>query len=86
MVYVSGSVGPEVATLELHHQDGYVLELPLTERFTLHDIPSARFEQGKRPILLVGRNRNSVEVARLNVDQTAFGPNSAIWSGENVSP
>jgi hypothetical protein len=46
MVYVSGSVGPEVATLELHHQDGYVMELPLVERFVLHDIPRARFEDG----------------------------------------
>jgi hypothetical protein len=86
MVFVSGSVGPEVAKLELHHQDGYVLELPIVERFVLHDIPRARFEDGERPILLVARNRDGAEVARKEVGQTAFGPNSAIWSGGDVGP
>jgi hypothetical protein len=86
MVYVSGSVGPEVAKLELHHQDGYVLELPIIERFVLHDIPRARFEDGKRPILLVARARDGDAVDRVKVRQTAFGPNSAIWSGEDVGP
>jgi hypothetical protein len=86
MVHISGSVGPEVAKLELHHQDGYVVELPLVERFVLHDVPRARFEDGKRPILLVARNRNGEEVAREKVGQAVFGPNSAIWSGRDVSP
>jgi hypothetical protein len=86
MVHISGSVGPEVAKLELHHQDGYVVELPLVERFVLHDVPRARFEDGKRPILLVARNRDGEEVAREKVGQAVFGPNSAIWSGRDVSP
>jgi hypothetical protein len=86
MIFVSGSVGPEVAELELYHQDGYVLELPIVERFVLHDIPRARFEDGKRPILLVARNRSGDEVAREKVGQRAFAPNSAIWSGGDVAP
>ena len=86
MVFVSGSVGPEVVKLELHHQDGYVIELPIVERFVLHDIPRARFEDGKRPILLVARNRGGEEVAREKVGQRAFAPNSAIWSGRDVGP
>jgi hypothetical protein len=86
IVFVSGSVGPEVANLELHHQDGYVAELPLVERFVFHGIPSARFEDGKRPILLVARNRSGDEVAREKVGQRAFAPNSAIWSGGDVAP
>jgi hypothetical protein len=86
MVYVSGSIGPDVAKLELHHQDGYVLELPIVERFVLHDIPRARFEDGKRPILLVARGRDGAEVARMKVGQRTFAPNSAIWSGGDVSP
>jgi hypothetical protein len=86
MVFVSGSVGPEVATLELHHQDGYVVELPIVERFVMYDIPRARFEEGKRPILLVGRDRTGAEVAREKVGQRVFGPDSAIWSGGDVSP
>lgn len=72
IVFVSGSVGPEVATLELHHQDGYVLELPLVERFVLHDIRRARFEDGKRPNLLVARDRDGAEVAREKVSQRLF--------------
>jgi hypothetical protein len=86
MVFVSGSVGPEVVKLELHHQDGFVLELPIVERFVLHDIPRQRFEEGKRPILLVARNGRGEEVAREKVGQRAFAPNSAIWSGEDVGP
>jgi hypothetical protein len=86
MVFVSGSVGPQVAKLELHHQDGYVLELPIVERFVLHDVPRARFVEGKRPNLLVARNRNGEEVAREKLGQRVFGPDSAIWSGEDVGP
>lgn len=86
MVFVSGSVGPEVAKLELHHQDGFVLELPIVERLVLHDVPRARFEDGKRPILFVARHRSGEEVAREKVGQRAFAPNSAIWSGEDVGP
>jgi hypothetical protein len=86
IVFVNGSVGPEVAKLELHHQDGYFVELPLVERFVLHGIPRARFEDGKRPILLVARDRSGAELAREKVGQTAFGPNSAIWSGSDVGP
>ena len=85
-VFVHGSVGPEVAKLELHHQDGYVLDLPLVERFVFHGIPRARFEDGRRPNLLVARNRNGEEVAREKLGQTVFGPKSAVWSGEDVSP
>jgi hypothetical protein len=72
MVFLNGSVGPEVTTLELHHQDGYVLELPLVERFVLHDIPRARFEDGKRPNLLVARDRDGAEVAREKISQRLF--------------
>jgi hypothetical protein len=86
MVFVSGSVGPEVVNLELHHQDGYVLELPIVERFVLHDVPRARFEDGRRPILLVARNGGGEEVAREKVGQRPFAPNSAVWSGGDVGP
>jgi hypothetical protein len=86
MVFVSSSVGREVAKLELHHQDGHVLELPIVERFVLHDVPRARFEDGRRPILLVARNGSGEEVAREKVGQRPFAPNSAIWSGGDVGP
>jgi hypothetical protein len=83
-VSVSGSVGPEVAKLELHHQDGYVVELPIVERYVLHGVPRTRFEEGKRPNMLVARNRDGVEVAREKIGQRAFWPDPR--SGPNVSP
>jgi hypothetical protein len=83
-VSVSGSVGPEVAKLELHHQDGYVVELPIVERYVLHGVPRARFEEGKRPNMLVARNRNGVEVAREKIGQRDFWPDPQ--SGPDVSP
>jgi hypothetical protein len=84
-VSVSGSVGPEVAKLELHHQDGYVVELPIVERYVLHGVPRARFEEGKRPNMLVARNRDGVEVAREKIGQRAFWPDPT-RSGPDVSP
>jgi hypothetical protein len=84
MVLVSGSVGPEVATLELHHQDGFAVELPITERFVLHDIPRERFEDGKRPSVLVARNRAGAEVGREKVSQRMF--DGALRLGRDTSP
>jgi hypothetical protein len=83
-VFVNGSVGPEIAKLELHHQDGYVVELPIVERFVFHGIPRERFEDGKRPNLLVARNRNGEEVAREKLGQRVF--DSASSSGRDVAP
>lgn len=85
-VVLNGSVGPEVAKLELHHQDGFVLELPIVERFVFHGVRRAQFEEGKRPSLLIALNRNGDEVAREKVGQRVFSPDSAIWSGGDVSP
>jgi hypothetical protein len=86
MVFISGSVGPEVAKLDLHHQDGYVLELPIVERFVLHDIPRERFEDGKRPILLVARSRDGAEVAREKISQRHFAMQSEVGQGDLVDP
>jgi hypothetical protein len=86
MVFLKGSVGPEVEKLELHHQDGTVVELPIVERLVLHDIPRARFEDGKRPILLVARDRHGAEVAREKVSQRSFVLQSALGHGDLVDP
>jgi hypothetical protein len=64
MIFLNGSVAPEVTKLELPHEDGYVIDLPIVERFVLHDIPQARFEEGKRPVLLVARGGDGAEIAR----------------------
>jgi hypothetical protein len=86
MVFVWGSVGPEVTKLELHHQDGYMLELPIAERFVLHDIPRARFEEGKRPALLIARGRDGAEVAREKISQRLFEMLAASGQGDLVDP
>jgi len=86
MVFVWGSVGPEVMKLELHHQDGYVIELPIAERFVLHDIPRARFEEGKRPVLLVARGRDGGEVAREKISQRLFAMQTENGQGDAVDP
>jgi hypothetical protein len=86
MVYLSGSVGPEVATLTLEFQDGVTVDLPVTERFVLYDIHRSHFAEGRRPIRLVARDRDGREVAREPVGQAVFGPKSAIWLEGEVGP
>ncbi len=86
IVYLSGSVGPEVSQLTLHYEDGQEVEVPIVERFVLYDIPRAHFNDGARPTLLIGRNSEGVEVARQKVDQDVFGPKSSIWLPGDVSP
>jgi hypothetical protein len=86
MVFLNGSVGPEVTKLELHHQDGYIVELPIVEGFVLDDIPRARFEEGKRPVLLVARGRHGVEVAREKISQRLFEMQAASGQGDLVDP
>lgn len=86
IVYLSGSVGPEVSQLTLRYEDGEEVEVPVVERFVLYDIPRAHFNDGVRPIELIGRNTEGVEVARQRVDQDVFGPKSSIWLPGDVSP
>jgi hypothetical protein len=86
MVYLNGSVGPEVATLTLEYQNGESVDLPVTERFVLYDIDPSHFAEGRRPIRLVGRDRTGAEVTREPVGQAVFGPKSAIWLEGDVGP
>jgi hypothetical protein len=86
MIFLNGSVAPEVTKLELHHQDGYVIELPIVERFVLHDIPRARFEEGKRPALLVARGSDGAEVAREKVAQRMFEMQTENGQGDVADP
>jgi hypothetical protein len=84
IVSLQGSVGPEVAALELHHQDGHVQQLPIVEGFVLHGIPRARFEDGKRPNMLLARDVTGAEIGREKVSQRLF--DGAIRSGRDVAP
>jgi hypothetical protein len=86
IVYLSGSVGPEVSKLTLRYEDGEEVEVPIVERFVLYDIPRAHFNDGARPIELIGGNSEGVEVARQKVDQDVFGPKSSIWLPGDVAP
>jgi hypothetical protein len=81
MIYLEGSVGPEVAELELDYQDGTSAVVPIVERFVLSDIDASYFQAGKRPYRLIARDRKGNEVARQSLSQGVFGPDSGIWSG-----
>lgn len=72
LVYFSGSVGPEVAKLELHYEDGSMRELPLVERFVLYDVPRERFAKGKRPTLLLARTADGAEVDRRTIAKRLY--------------
>jgi hypothetical protein len=86
IIYLSGTVGPEVSQLTLRYENGEQVEVPIVERFVLYDIARAYFNDGARPIELIGRNSEGVEVARQKVDQGVFGPKSSIWLPGDVSP
>jgi hypothetical protein len=86
IVYLSGSVGPDVSRLTLRYEDGQEVEVPIVERFVLYDIPRAHFTDGARPTVLVGRNTEGVEVARQPIVQGVFGPHSSIWLPGDPSP
>jgi hypothetical protein len=79
LVYLRGSVGPEVASLELRHEDGFVLKLSIVDRFVLYDVPRERFVEGKRPTLLVAKDSDGAEVGRRIVPKRRFAirPESA---------
>jgi hypothetical protein len=85
IVYLEGSVGPEVETLTLEYEDGSVVEVPIVERFVLFSIARENFFEGAQPRLLVAKDAEGREVARGPVGQRVFGPKSAIWLPGDVS-
>jgi hypothetical protein len=85
IVYLQGSVGPEVKALTLEYEDGTVAEVPVVERFVLFSIARENFFEGAHPRLLVAKDAEGREVARSTVEQFVFGPKSAIWLPGDVS-
>jgi hypothetical protein len=85
IVYLNGSVGPEVKTLTLDYEDGSVVEVPIVERFVLFSIARKNFHEGAQPRQLVARDAEGREVARSPVGQRVFGPDSSIWLPGDVS-
>lgn len=86
IVFLEGSVGPEVATLTLEYEDGSTADVPIVERFVLFGIERKHFHEGTRPVRLVGRDRAGRVVARERVGHAVFGPRSSIWLPGDVSP
>jgi hypothetical protein len=70
LVLLSGFAAPQIARLELRHEDGFTRAVPLTEGFYLVEIPRDRLAPGRLPVLLVGRGRDGavVERSRLRVE------------------
>jgi hypothetical protein len=79
IVYLEGSVGPEVKSLTVEYEDGSADEVPIVERFVLFSIARKNFHEGAQPRQLVARDAEGREVARSHPRQGVFGPKSAIW-------
>jgi hypothetical protein len=86
IVFLEGSVGPEIATLTLEYEDGSTADVPIVERFVLFGIERKHFHEGARPLRLIGRDRAGRVVAREPVGHGVFGPKSSIWLPGDVSP
>jgi hypothetical protein len=52
-----GPVAPEIRRLDARYEDGRVVRLPLRDGFTLYEVVRADYRKGRRPALLVGRDR-----------------------------
>ena len=65
LITLKGVVGADVARLELHYENGEVVELPIVERFVLFEIPPSHHND--RRFLLVARNRAGEVVSRHTV-------------------
>jgi hypothetical protein len=86
IIFLEGSVGPEIATLTLEYEDGSTADVPIVERFVLFGIERKHFHEGARPLRLIGRDREGRVVAREPVGHGVFGPRSSIWLPGDVSP
>lgn len=72
-VLIGGQVRRDVATYELHYQDGDVERLRPIEGFILHEISERHYPRGHRLDLVRALDRNGEEIARLAVRADATG-------------
>jgi hypothetical protein len=63
MLLLFGRVGREIALLNVRFEDGRVERLPLARSFSVYQVAREDYRPGRRPILLVGRNRAGSIVA-----------------------
>jgi hypothetical protein len=72
-VLVEGQVGSEVASVELHYQDGAVDRLQPVEGFVLSEIGSQHWPPGHRLDQVIGLNATGRQLAEQPVDVRAVG-------------
>jgi hypothetical protein len=70
---LAGQVREDVATYELHYEDGAVERVHPVESFILHEIPSSHYPRGHRLELVISRARDGHELARTVVPDRAPG-------------
>lgn len=58
MLLLWGEVGSDIAQLELHFEAGRIEQLALVKQFALYQVDPADFAAGRRPLRLVGRDKN----------------------------
>jgi hypothetical protein len=61
---LEGKVGSAIASLELHFENGETVSLPLVKGRTLYQVTRDRFIEGRRPKLLVGKDREGRVISR----------------------
>ena len=72
-VLIAGEVRRDVATYELHYEDGVVERLRPIEGFILHEISERHYQRGHRLSLVRALDHESRELARLPVRAGATG-------------
>jgi hypothetical protein len=82
----SGTVGPEVSSLELRYEDGRVEDVPIVERYVLVAIRKSDFRQGRRPVRFVGRDDAGRVVDDHVVNPGHFDATSPIWLDQSIGP
>lgn len=63
MLLLFGRVGRKIALLSVRFEDGRVERLPLARGFSVYQVARVDYRPGRRPIVLVGRNRAGLIVA-----------------------
>jgi hypothetical protein len=59
-----GPLSPKIARLDVRYEDGRVARMPLRAGWTLYEVVRADYVKGRRPAVLVGRDRSGKVIAR----------------------
>ncbi len=64
VVLLQGSVGRDIARLDVRYQDGDTTRIPIHEGFVLFEVPRPNYGEGHLPATLIGRDASGAVIAR----------------------